>query len=107
MENWTFDRINDDLCHGCKFAVLKQEGTYGMFGRRFGCTCEERIQDLQNDAIQAIKDKYFGVAIAICSELGKHQTSQDRYGWFEPDDNCVLCAWKEELQRNEQEPKGK
>lgn len=91
----TFDYIKDDLCHGCKFAVLKQEGTYGMFGRRFGCTCKKRLQDLQNDAIQAIKDKDFGRATAICFELGEHQTSQDRYGWFEPDTNCVLCAWKE------------
>lgn len=91
----TFDYIKDDLCHGCKFAVLKQEGTYGMFGRRYGCTCEKRLQDLQNDAIQSIKDKDFGRATGICFDLRKHQISQDRYGWFEPDTSCVCCIWKE------------
>ena len=90
-----FDCIKDDLCHGCKFAVLKKDGTFGTFERRYGCTCRKRIDYLHERAENALKAREYQAATAHCFNLFEMTDFLKRYGWFNPDPSCVCCIWKE------------
>jgi hypothetical protein len=96
-----FDFYKDDTCYKCKFATKKKDGTYGMFSRRYGCKCPERIDFIKrgDSAINAIKDGQFGTAISILHEIEADRICFERHGWIELYNETTYCPFKSEKTR--------
>lgn len=53
----TFDRMKDDSCHGCRFAVRKpDEKLRAPWVRPYGCICLDRFKVSIKAAIRSLED---------------------------------------------------
>lgn len=92
-----YDYIKDDICCNCKYSKRKQEGTYGMFSRWFGC-CHPVVLDFKKraeDAVSAIEQEAYQSACGILNKVIEDKDNYERYGWVEPQDSTI-CFKREE-----------
>lgn len=110
----TFNRMKDDSCHGCEFAVLKPGGkTLAPWVRPYGCVNLNRVKVSIKAAIRSLEDAQTYMSWdewqpnkptvdKLNSAAGWSTDAADllwdlfRYGYMEPETVCVFkCTSKE------------
>ena len=111
----TIDRLKDDSCHGCRFAVLKPScETLAPWVRPYGCTCLDRITTCVDGALHHLRfvksDMSSGewqpnrptidtmnCASRLTTEAADLLWDLFRYGYMEPETVCVFeCTVKKD-----------
>lgn len=116
-ETITFDRIKDDPCYGCKYAILKSVDNCGLFESLYLCKNRKRLDktindlkhfsseiDLKNHSLKTIST-YLSSIMSTCGKaLAMTHSSDTMNDLFlaDPDNsNNIVCFFKESEDKSE------